>query len=88
MAQIALVLLGEGQAYYKGELMQGKEAMDKAGISLQALSPNPLTYLHWIESADAVEFQNGENFITNIDILSGPESSVFIWNMNNPKYWL
>ena len=24
------------------------EAMDEAGIGLQALSPNPLTYLHWI----------------------------------------
>ena len=31
-----------------------------------------------IESADAVEFQNGENLITNIDIISGPESSAFI----------
>ena len=31
-----------------------------------------------IESADAVEFQNGENLISNIDILSGPESSAFI----------
>ena len=31
-----------------------------------------------IESADAVEFQNGENLISNIDIISGPESSAFI----------
>ena len=31
-----------------------------------------------IESADAVEFQNGENLITNINITSGPESSAFI----------
>ena len=31
-----------------------------------------------IESADAVEFQNGENLISNVDIISGPESSAFI----------
>ena len=31
-----------------------------------------------IKSADAVEFQNGENLISNIDIISGPESSAFI----------
>ena len=31
-----------------------------------------------IESADAVEFQNGENLITNINITSGSEGSAFI----------
>jgi len=31
-----------------------------------------------IESADAVEFQDGENLIANINITSGPESSAFI----------
>ncbi len=31
-----------------------------------------------IESADAVEFQNGENLVTNIDITSGPDNSSFI----------
>ena len=32
MSQIALLMMGEGKAYYKGELFEGKEAMDKAGI--------------------------------------------------------
>jgi len=32
MSQMALVLLGEGEAYYKGKRMPGKEAMDAAGI--------------------------------------------------------
>src|SRR5271157_4408025 len=31
MSQIALLLLGEGHAYYKGELLDGKTAMNKAG---------------------------------------------------------
>ncbi|MCK4657284.1 MAG: aromatic amino acid lyase, partial [candidate division Zixibacteria bacterium] len=32
MAQIALLMMGEGKAYYQGELLEGKTAMDKAGI--------------------------------------------------------
>ena len=49
----------DGVPYRESLFMQAQlrlEAMDKAGISLQALSPNPLTYLHWIESADAVNY--------------------------------
>jgi len=32
LAHIALVLLGEGKAYYKGELMSGSEALKQAGL--------------------------------------------------------
>jgi len=32
LSQVAEVVLGEGRAYYKGELMEGGEAMKKAGI--------------------------------------------------------
>ncbi|MFA5498183.1 MAG: histidine ammonia-lyase [Candidatus Cloacimonadia bacterium] len=32
LSHLALVLLGEGYAEYKGEIMTGKEAMDRAGI--------------------------------------------------------
>lgn len=34
LAHMVLVMLGEGEAYYKGELLPGKEAMDKAGIEI------------------------------------------------------
>ncbi len=37
MSQIALLMMGEGKAYYKGELMAGKDAMDKAGIPIPGL---------------------------------------------------
>ncbi|RKY89319.1 histidine ammonia-lyase [candidate division KSB1 bacterium] len=33
MSQMALVLMGEGEAYYNGERLPGKKAMEKAGIS-------------------------------------------------------
>ncbi len=32
MSQMALVLLGEGEAFYKGRRLPGKQAMDEAGI--------------------------------------------------------
>ncbi|HDM67420.1 MAG TPA: aromatic amino acid lyase, partial [Thermoplasmatales archaeon] len=53
MAQIALVLLGEGKAYYKGKLMDGAEAMEKAGI--------PIPGLH---ARDGLAVINGSNFLT------------------------
>jgi len=37
MSQIALLLMGEGRAYYKGELYEGKEAMERAGIEVPGL---------------------------------------------------
>src|SRR5512136_806631 len=37
MSQIALLLLGEGQAYYNGELLGGAEAMERAGIPIPGL---------------------------------------------------
>ncbi|MCK5064260.1 MAG: aromatic amino acid lyase, partial [Candidatus Fermentibacteraceae bacterium] len=32
MSQIALVVIGEGEAYYNGELLSGKEALKRAGL--------------------------------------------------------
>jgi aminocarboxymuconate-semialdehyde decarboxylase len=37
------------------------EAMDRAGIDFQVLSPNPLTYFHHIEPADALAFCQRHN---------------------------
>ena len=37
------------------------DAMDAAGIRVQALSPNPLTYLHHIPAADAVRYCRAHN---------------------------
>jgi len=37
MSQIALLMMGEGKAYFKGKLMEGKEALDKAGITVPGL---------------------------------------------------
>ncbi|NPA68656.1 MAG: aromatic amino acid lyase [Chlorobi bacterium] len=53
MSQIALLMLGEGEAYYKGELMSGKEAMQKAGIKIPGL-----------KARDGLGTINGSNVLT------------------------
>jgi len=53
MSQIALLLMGEGEAYYKGKLLEGKEAMDKAGI------PTP-----GLKARDGLSIINGSNLLT------------------------
>ncbi len=58
MSQIALLLLGEGEAYYKGELMDGKKAMDKAGIAIPGL-----------EARDGLATINGSNLLTAMSAL-------------------
>ena len=53
MSQIALVLLGEGQAYYHDELLDGKTAMEKAGIPIPGL-----------RARDGLAIINGSNLLT------------------------
>jgi histidine ammonia-lyase len=38
LAQIGCVVMGEGEAYYRGRLMSGREAMKKAGVAPVTLS--------------------------------------------------
>jgi len=53
MSQIALLMLGEGKAYYKGKLYNGKEAMQKAGITIPGL-----------QARDGLSVINGCNLLT------------------------
>ena len=53
MSQIALLMLGEGQAYHKGKLLDGKEAMKKAGIPIPGL-----------QARDGLAIINGSNVLT------------------------
>ena len=58
MSQIALLMLGEGQAYYKGDLLPGRDALDKAGI-----------YIPGLKARDGLASINGSNFITAMSAL-------------------
>ena len=53
MSQIALLLLGEGQAYFEGELLPGGEALQRAGIAVPGL-----------QARDGLATINGSNLMT------------------------
>ncbi len=53
MSQIALLLMGEGDAYYKGEKLPGRVAMERAGIKIPGL-----------EARDGLGTINGSNLLT------------------------
>ena len=58
MAQIALLLLGEGKAYYQGNLLDGREALERASIPVPGL-----------EARDGLASINGSNFMTAISAI-------------------
>jgi histidine ammonia-lyase len=58
MSQIALLLMGEGEAFYKGERLPGNIAFEKAGIKISGL-----------QARDGLATINGSNFITAISAL-------------------
>jgi histidine ammonia-lyase len=53
MSQIALLLMGEGEAFYQGQRLPGKEAMDRAGIPIPGL-----------KARDGLAAINGSNLLT------------------------
>ncbi|MBL7905015.1 MAG: aromatic amino acid lyase [Bacteroidales bacterium] len=53
MSQIALLMMGEGKAYFKGKLYEGREAMEKAGIAIPGL-----------QARDGLATINGSNVLT------------------------
>jgi histidine ammonia-lyase len=58
MSQIALLLLGEGEAFHEGERLPGAEALRRAGIPVPGL-----------EARDGLAAINGSNLLTSISAL-------------------
>jgi histidine ammonia-lyase len=58
MAQIALVTIGEGQAWYEGELLAGEAALDRAGLEPVML-----------QARDGLAMINGSNFMNGMNAL-------------------
>jgi len=58
MAQIALLMMGEGEAFYRGERIPGKEAFDRAGIAIPGL-----------QARDGLAVINGSNVLTAMSAL-------------------
>ncbi len=53
MSQIALLMMGEGKAYFEGTLYSGKEALERAGIEIPGL-----------QARDGLATINGSNVLT------------------------
>lgn len=58
MAQAALLLMGEGEAFYNGERLAGAEAMRRAGIEVPGL-----------QARDGLAAINGSNLLTGMSAL-------------------
>ncbi len=58
MAQAALLLMGEGEAFYNGERLTGQEAMRRAGIEVPGL-----------QARDGLAAINGSNLLTAMSAL-------------------
>lgn len=58
MSQIALLLMGEGEAWFQGELLPGRVAMERAGIPIPGL-----------QARDGLAAINGSNLLTSISAL-------------------
>lgn len=56
LAHMSLVLLGLGRAYYKGELLDGKTAMEKAGIKI----------IDELSSKEGLALTNGTQALTSV----------------------
>jgi len=69
MAQMALVPMGEGEAFYKGERLPGKEAMEKAGVPV-------IVY----EARDGLATINGANVIVGLGVLEIYDAERWIKN--------
>ncbi len=74
LACMVLVMLGEGEAYYKGVRMAGKEAMDKAGIkTVELTSKEGLALINGtpvMTAIGALAVHDAENLLKNADIIS------------------
>ncbi len=67
LAHLGLVLIGEGQAYYKGELLSGKEAMHRANIKTLEL-----------EAKEGLALINGTQVMTAVAALAVYESEIIM----------
>jgi histidine ammonia-lyase len=58
MSQIALLLMGEGEAFFQGQRLPGRQAMERAGIPIPDL-----------EARDGLAAINGSNVLTGMSAL-------------------
>jgi histidine ammonia-lyase len=63
MAQVALLMMGEGRAYYRDELLPGRTALERAGIPVPGL-----------QARDGLAVINGSNVLTAMSALTAHDA--------------
>lgn len=85
MAQIALLMLGEGKAYYKGKLLSGREAMKKAGISIPGLNARDglsiINGCNLLTAMSAIFLYDANNFLKQAEIATAMSLEALKANM-------
>ncbi len=69
LSHLALVVMGEGEAFFKGERMPGREAMEKAGITPVEL-----------QAKEGLAMTNGATFTAGLAALAVSDAENLIYN--------
>ncbi|HEY3310370.1 MAG TPA: aromatic amino acid ammonia-lyase [Anaerolineales bacterium] len=85
MAQAALLLMGEGEAFYQGERLPGKIAMEKAGIPIPGLMARDglaaINGSNLLTAMSALHIHDMERFIKQAEICAAMSIEALLGNM-------
>jgi histidine ammonia-lyase len=85
MAQAALLLMGEGEAFYQGERMPGKEAMLKANIPVPGLMARDglaaINGSNLLTAISAIQIFDMERFLKQAEIAAAMSIEALLGNM-------
>jgi histidine ammonia-lyase len=85
MAQAALLLLGEGEAFYNGEQLSGAEALRRAGIEIPGLQARDglaaINGSNLLTAMSALQIYDMERFIKQTEIAAAMSIEALLGNM-------
>ncbi len=85
MSQIALLLMGEGEAFYQGERLPGAKAMEKAGIPIPGLKARDglaaINGSNLILGMGSLQIYEAERFLKQADIVAAMTLEALMANM-------
>ena len=85
MAQAALLLMGEGEAFYNGEQLPGAEAMQRAGIEVPGLQARDglatINGSNLLTAMSAIQIYDMERFLKQAEIAAAMSIEALLGNM-------
>ena len=85
MAQAALLLMGEGEAFYQGERLSGAEAMKRAGIPIPGLQARDglatINGSNLLTAMSAIHIHDMERFLKQAEIAAAMSIEALLGNM-------